>query len=260
MSVLNDLHVGAGRDRQRRRRVPEFMRVEAPGPSFAHRPIEHTPPEVPDPQHIALRRLEHQRLSRPAVDPGLQLGREEARQQWGVEMRWIADGVRDSETSPYSVTRTVDWISELSEADGVVALGLGGNEVGHPPAPFAADFARALGGYGERVTDPAGIVRSAPGVGRIGAPQIAGRLGDASRFANLGAIRSFAGLVPDQDSSGQASRAGGPTRQATPACAKRCSLPPNTPARSIRPWRPATSARRSGSPSMSWAGWKTPGT
>jgi transposase len=60
--------------------------------------------------------------------------------------------------------------------------------------------------------DPAGIVRSAPGVGVVGAPQIAGRLGDASRFANLAAIRSFAGLVPDQDSSGQTARAGGPTK------------------------------------------------
>lgn len=60
--------------------------------------------------------------------------------------------------------------------------------------------------------DPAGIVRSAPGVGVVGAPQIAGRLGDAKRFANLAAVRSFAGLVPDQDSSGQATRAGGPTK------------------------------------------------
>ena len=74
---------------------------------------------------------------------GMNCGRAEAREQWGVEMRWIADGVRDSETSPYSVTRTVDWIAALEPADGVVALGLGGNEVGHPPAPFAADFARA---------------------------------------------------------------------------------------------------------------------
>ena len=60
--------------------------------------------------------------------------------------------------------------------------------------------------------DPTGIVRSAPGVGVVGAPQIAGRLGDATRFANLAAIRSFAGLVPGQDSSGQTARAGGPTK------------------------------------------------
>jgi adenosine deaminase len=74
---------------------------------------------------------------------GMNRGRAEARERWGVEMRWIADGVRDSETSPYSVTQTVDWIAPLSADDGVVALGLGGNEVGYPPAPFVADFARA---------------------------------------------------------------------------------------------------------------------
>jgi adenosine deaminase len=74
---------------------------------------------------------------------GMNRGRAEARQRWGVEMRWVADGVRDSETSPYSVTQTVDWITALSPADGVVALGLGGNEAGYPPAPFAADFTRA---------------------------------------------------------------------------------------------------------------------
>ena len=60
--------------------------------------------------------------------------------------------------------------------------------------------------------DPDGIVRSAPGVGAVGAPQIAGRLGDATRFANLAAVRSFAGLVPHQDSSGQSARAGGLTK------------------------------------------------
>jgi aminodeoxyfutalosine deaminase len=74
---------------------------------------------------------------------GMNRGRAEARERWGVEMRWIADGVRDSETSPYSVTQTVDWITPLSADDGIVALGLGGNEVGYPPAPFVADFARA---------------------------------------------------------------------------------------------------------------------
>src|SRR3954454_11438889 len=74
---------------------------------------------------------------------GMNRGRAAARERWGVEMRWIADGVRDSETSPYSVTQTVDWITALSADDGVVALGLGGNEVGYPPAPFVRDFARA---------------------------------------------------------------------------------------------------------------------
>jgi adenosine deaminase len=74
---------------------------------------------------------------------GMSRGRSEARERWGVEMRWIADGVRDSETSPFSVTQTVDWIAPLPAKDGVVALGLGGNEVGYPPTAFVADFARA---------------------------------------------------------------------------------------------------------------------
>lgn len=78
-----------------------------------------------------------------AMLAGMNRGRAEARERWGVEMRWIADGVRDSETSPYSVTQTVDWIAALAPEDGVVALGLGGNEVGHPPTQFVADFARA---------------------------------------------------------------------------------------------------------------------
>lgn len=70
---------------------------------------------------------------------------------------------------------------------------------------------KRIAGLYEQV-DPDGIVRSAPGVGEVGAPQIAGRLGDAARFANLAAVRSFAGLVPHQDASGVAARAGGPTK------------------------------------------------
>ncbi len=82
--------------------------------------------------------------------------------------------------------------------------------------------------------DPSGIVRSAPGVGRVGAPQIAGRLGDATRFANLAAIRSFAGLVPHQDDSGQTSRAGGPTK-AGDACLREALFIAADHARKIDP-------------------------
>ncbi len=60
--------------------------------------------------------------------------------------------------------------------------------------------------------DPKAIVRSAPGVGVIGAPQILGRLGDPTRFASLSAVRSFSGFVPAQDSSGLHARAAGPTK------------------------------------------------
>lgn len=61
--------------------------------------------------------------------------------------------------------------------------------------------------------DPAGIIRSAPGVGAITGAAILGRLGDPGRFASLAGVRSFTGLVPSLDSSGQAGRHGGPTKR-----------------------------------------------
>ena len=61
--------------------------------------------------------------------------------------------------------------------------------------------------------DPAGIVRSAPGVGDILAAQILGRLGDPHRFSSLAAARSYSGLIPRQNSSGLSDYAGGPTKQ-----------------------------------------------
>lgn len=74
---------------------------------------------------------------------GINRGRDEVRDRWGIDLRWIADGVRDAESGPGSVDITVDWISALDPADGVVALGLGGNEVGSPPHLFSDAFARA---------------------------------------------------------------------------------------------------------------------
>lgn len=82
--------------------------------------------------------------------------------------------------------------------------------------------------------DPEGIVRSAPGVGMVSAPQIAGRLGDATRFANLAAVRSFAGLVPHQDASGVAARSGGPTK-AGDACLREALYMAADHARKIDP-------------------------
>ena len=70
-------------------------------------------------------------------------GRDHVRERWGVELRWIADGIRDAESGPASVDITVDMIAGLPPAAGVVALGLGGNEVGYPPEWFVAPFARA---------------------------------------------------------------------------------------------------------------------
>ncbi len=74
---------------------------------------------------------------------GMNRGRDEVRDRWGIELRWIADGVRDAECGPASVATTVDWIAALDPSAGVVALGLGGGEAGYPPALFVDSFARA---------------------------------------------------------------------------------------------------------------------
>jgi transposase len=63
-----------------------------------------------------------------------------------------------------------------------------------------------------RAMDPEGILRSVPGVGAINAAQILGRLGNPGRFRSLAGVRSFSGLVPALDASGQNGRHGGPTK------------------------------------------------
>jgi adenosine deaminase len=63
--------------------------------------------------------------------------------RYGLELRWIADGVRDAASGPGSVDQTVDWMIEAGPDSGVVALGLGGNEIGNPPHLFATAFQRA---------------------------------------------------------------------------------------------------------------------
>lgn len=86
-------------------------------------------------------------------------------------------------------------------------------------ATLALQLSRQIARLEERIfdlyceADPDHIVLSAPGVGKILAAQIRGRLGDPHRFANLAAARSFSGLVPCQDSSGLTDSAGGPTKQ-----------------------------------------------
>jgi transposase len=64
--------------------------------------------------------------------------------------------------------------------------------------------------------DPKGIVKSAPGVGPVLAGGILGRLGDANRFANLAAVRSFSGMVPGVNQSGHSQARSGITKQGDP--------------------------------------------
>ncbi len=71
---------------------------------------------------------------------GLEAGRRRAREDFGVEMRWVMDIPRNLPEP--AATWTADWAIAWQDR-GVVALGLGGNEVGAPPELFAPAFARA---------------------------------------------------------------------------------------------------------------------
>lgn len=67
-----------------------------------------------------------------------------------------------------------------------------------------------------RQADPGGIVISAPGVATTLAAGILGRAGDFNRFSNLAGVRSFTGLVPKVDQSGNADSHGPPTKKGDP--------------------------------------------
>ena len=74
----------------------------------------------------------------------IEAGRERARRDFGVDMRWIPDIARCFADTADPV---VDWLlSDEAHAAGVVALGLGGPEVGYPPELFKSAFEKALTG------------------------------------------------------------------------------------------------------------------
>jgi adenosine deaminase len=77
---------------------------------------------------------------------GLNRGRERARQDFGVEMRWIFDIVRDiaGESERFKRADFTTRVAIEGMNDGVIALGLGGNEAGYPPEQFAPFFEKAL--------------------------------------------------------------------------------------------------------------------
>ncbi len=90
-----------------------------------------------------------QRDDRPGMSPGeyrdgLNEGRRLAA-QLGVEINWVIDIPRDLEMPDSSVT--IDYLESTETPDGLVAIGLGGYEVGFPAAPYADAFnrARAIG-------------------------------------------------------------------------------------------------------------------
>ncbi len=72
-------------------------------------------------------------------------GRARARADFGVEIAWIFDIVRQVPLDAAGRARA-DYVTDTAiagQADGVVALGLGGIELGYPPEPFAPWFERA---------------------------------------------------------------------------------------------------------------------
>ena len=76
---------------------------------------------------------------------GLTRGRERARAEFGVEMRWVFDIVRNIEDEARN-RKLADYVTSVALEGmdaGVVALGLGGAEVGYPPERFAPFFERA---------------------------------------------------------------------------------------------------------------------
>ena len=83
---------------------------------------------------------------------GLDAGRAEAREAFGVELAWILDIPRnlsfDKQTGRYTGAASDPTVAmALAWRDrGVVALGLGGYELGAPPEPFAHAFQQARAG------------------------------------------------------------------------------------------------------------------
>ncbi len=76
----------------------------------------------------------------------LNRGRARAKQDFGVEMRWIPDLVRSwPEADDAFHEEAAAWLySDEALAGGVVALGLGGFEVGYLPERFEIPFRKAL--------------------------------------------------------------------------------------------------------------------
>ena len=79
----------------------------------------------------------------PAADYGraLTVGRQRVRAEHGVALSWVIDIPRDLEPTDSDVT--IGFLESGDVPDGVVAIGLGGYEVGFPPEPYAPQFARA---------------------------------------------------------------------------------------------------------------------
>lgn len=101
--------------------------------------------------------VRHGKLSFEEFHDGITDGARQAREQWGVEMRFIVDVVRD--TTPESNWAAARYAVKMA-GDGIVGIGLGGTEVGFPPENYGDVFAYAM----------AGGLRSSPHAGETAGP------------------------------------------------------------------------------------------
>jgi adenosine deaminase len=94
---------------------------------------------------------------------GLTRGRERAQADFGVEIRWLFDIVRNvrEDARNRELADYTTGVAIQGKNDGVVSLGLGGAEVGYPPERFAEWFDRAR----------AAGLHSAPHAGEIAGPE-----------------------------------------------------------------------------------------
>lgn len=92
-----------------------------------------------------------QKLSMAELLAGLEAGRQRARTDFGVEMRWTFDVVRElgfrnlaagQTYNPQAALHTLEY-ALAGRAVGVIGFGLGGYEVNAPPEPYAHAFAAA---------------------------------------------------------------------------------------------------------------------
>ena len=77
---------------------------------------------------------------------GLSQGRARAQADFGVEMNWVFDIIRSISGDPSAIPRWAEYTVDVaiqSMGEGVIALGLGGYEVGYPPESFERYFDRA---------------------------------------------------------------------------------------------------------------------
>ncbi|MGH9800880.1 MAG: adenosine deaminase [Blastocatellia bacterium] len=72
----------------------------------------------------------------------LSRARASAAEEFGISVGWVLDISRNVRPIEHSLT-VADWVISGKES-GVIALGLGGPEIGHPPELFAEAFDRVL--------------------------------------------------------------------------------------------------------------------